>query len=131
MRCKEGQVKKSMLKMSGKSLLTLVLLLCIAGSSLVAYGMFWVTSNIVHVDMQYTVVLSSSASNSVVSLTARVRNNDKPVGAGINVAFYYSLNGGIWTYFATQSTSRGGVAHATYTVTANGAYNFKAIVSSL
>ena len=120
-----------MLKTTKKTLVAVVLLLCISGSGLTAYGMFWVTSNIVHVDMQYSVELSISGSNRAVSLTARVRHNGNPVGAGINVAFYYSLNGGIWTYFTTQSTNRGGVAHATYTATANGAYNFKAIVSSL
>jgi hypothetical protein len=120
-----------MLKTSRKSLLALVLLLSIAGGGSATYGMFWVTSNVVHVDMQYTVALSVSVSNRVVSLTARVRNNGKPVGAGVNVAFYYSLNGGDWTYFTTQSTNPGGVAHATYTATANGAYEFKAIVSSI
>ncbi len=117
-----------MLKKSRKSLLVVVLLLCIAGDGLTAYGMFWVTSNVVHVNLGYTVTLSSSTSGNVVSLTARVRNNGKPGGIGINVAFYYSVDRGDWTYFTTQSTNRGGVAHATYTVTTNGEYNFKAIV---
>jgi hypothetical protein len=118
-----------MLKTSRKSLLTVALLLWIAVGGLAVYGMFLVPSNVVHLDIQYTVFLSVSASNSKVSLTARVRFNGNPVGAGINVDFYYSLNGGDWTYFTTQSTNRGGVARATYTVTAIGAYDFKAIVS--
>ena len=106
-----------------------LLLLCVAGGILAAYGMFRVTSNVVRVDIQYTVALSSSASKSTVSLTARVRNDGRPVGAGINVDFYYSINGGDWIYFTTQSTNRGGVAHTTYTATANGSYDFKAMVS--
>jgi len=119
-----------MLKTTKKTLVALVLLLCISESGLAAYGMFWVTSNIVHVDMQYSVELSISGSNRVVSLTARVRHDGNPVGAGIKVDFCYSFNGGDWTYFATEATNRGGVARATYGVSADGAYDFKAIVSS-
>jgi hypothetical protein len=63
-------------------------------------------------------------------LTARVRQNGNPVGAGISVDFYYSFNGGDWIYFANGATNRGGVARATYRVNANGAYDFKAIASS-
>jgi hypothetical protein len=101
-----------------------------AGGGLAAYGMFFVTSNIVHVDMLYTVDLSASGSRNVVTLTARVRQNGELVGAGINVDFYYSVNGGDWTYFATEATNRNGAARATYRVTGNGAYDFKAMVGS-
>ncbi len=118
-----------MLKMSRKSLLVVALLLCLAGNGLAVNGMFWVTSNIVHVDLRYTVALSSSTSNSVVSLTAKVRENGKPAGAGINVAFCYSVDGIDWTYFATQPTNHGGVAHATFAMTDNRTYNFNAIVT--
>ncbi len=109
--------------------MAVVLLLCIVGSSLAADGMLWVTSNIVHVDLQYTVVLSSSVLGNVVSLSAVVRYNGRPVGAGIDVEFYYSFNGGEWTYFTTQPTNRGGVAHAKFTMTVNGEYSFMATVS--
>jgi hypothetical protein len=119
-----------MLNPTKKTLVAVVLLLCISGSGLTAYGMFWVTSNIEHVDMQYSVELSISGSNRAVSLTARVRHNGNPVRAGISVDFYYSFNGGDWIYFANGATNRGGVARATYRVNANGAYDFKAIASS-
>lgn len=101
-------------------------MLSIAEGSLAAYGMFWVTSNVVHVDMQYTVALSYSVSKSHVSLTATVTNNGRPVGAGINVEFYYSLNGSDWTYFTTKTTDQRGVARAIYKITVNGEYDFKA-----
>jgi hypothetical protein len=119
------------LKTSRKSLLVIVSLLCIAGSSLAGYGTFWVTSNIVHVDVQYAVALSYSVRRNRVSLTAAVTNNGSPVGAGINVEFYYSLNSGEWTYFTTQPTNHRGVARATYRITVDGEYDFKATVSFL
>jgi len=113
-----------------KTLLAIVLLLCVVGSDLVVYGMFQVTSNIVHVDMQFTITLFSSVRNGEVSLTARVRINGNSVGDGIDIAFFYSLNGGEWNHFATQKTNRGGIARATYTITAIGSYDFKAAISS-
>lgn len=106
-------------------------MLCIAGSSLAGYGTFWVTSNIVHVDVQYAVALSYSVRRNRVSLTAAVTNNGSPVGAGINVDFYYSLNGGDWTNFTTVPTNHRGVARATYRITVDGEYDFKAVVSFL
>lgn len=119
-----------MLKVPRKSLLVVVLLLGIAGGSFAAYSMFWVSSNVVHVDMQYAVVLSSSSIvDSSITLSAAVTNNGSPVRAGIGVDFYYSLNGGDWTYFTTQYTGAGGVAQAIYLVTANGGYDFEAIVT--
>lgn len=106
-----------------------VVCLLLVGGSLAAYSLFWITSNTVHVDIRCTVVLSFSASDSDVSFNAVVRNNGRPAGAGINVDFYYSLNNGNWTHFATHPTNRGGVANARYTVTANGGYDFKAVAS--
>ena len=111
--------------------MAIVSLLCIAGSSLACYGTFWVTSNIVHVDVQYSVALSYSVRRDRVSLTASVTNNGSPVGAGINVEFYYSLNGGEWTNFTTVPTNHRGVARATYRITVDGEYDFEAIVSFL
>jgi hypothetical protein len=99
-----------------------------AGGGLAAYGMFFVTSNIVHVDMQYTVDLTISGQNNV-RLTASVTQNGNPV-RGIDVAFYYSFNGGDWIYFATSTTNGGGFARASYRITGNGVYDFKAMVSS-
>ena len=95
------------------------------GGSLAAYGMFLVTSNIVHVDMQYIVDLTVSGKNNV-RLTASVTRNGSPV-RGIDVAFYYSFNGGDWIYIATSTTNPNGIARANYRITANGAYDFKAI----
>jgi hypothetical protein len=117
-----------LLKNDNKKLL-FFLLLCIAGASLATNGLIFVTSNIVHVDVEYTVLLSASASNTKISLTARVKFNGTPVGAGVNIDFYYSLNGGEWIYFATEATNPGGIAHVIYTATVEGAYNFTAKVS--
>jgi hypothetical protein len=119
------------LKTSRKSLLIIVSLLCIAGGSLAAYGTFWVTSNMGYVDMRYTVALSSSVSKNHVTLTAEVTRNGSPVGPGIDVDFYYSLNGGEWTYFTTNPTNNRGVARVMYRITANGEYDFNAIVNIL
>ena len=120
---------KNLLKNGNKTLLLFLLFLCIAGASLATSGLILVTSNIVHVDVEYTVLLSASASNTRILLTARVRFNGTPVGAGVNVDFYYSLNGGDWIYFATEATNAGGIAHVRYTATVDGAYNFTATVS--
>lgn len=125
MQSQDGKVI-SLLNHGSRRLCVFILLLCIAGTNLATSGLILVISNIVHVDFEYTVSLSASGSNSVVSLTARVRFNGNPAGAGIAVDFYYSLNGGDWIYFATQPTNRGGVARVTYALTANGDYNFTA-----
>ncbi len=117
-----------MLKTLTKPLFVVVILLCLVGTWLTACGMFWVTSNIVHVDIQYTVELSVSGGRNVV-LNAKVKLNGASVGAGINVDFYYSFNGGDWVYFATDATNGGGNARATLRIMANGAYSFKATVS--
>jgi hypothetical protein len=115
--------------MSRKPLLLFVFLLCLTGGSLAAYGLIFAESAVVHVDMQYSVVLSNSVADSAVTLNAAVTNNGNPVRAGINVDFYYSLNGGAWTYIDSQLTDAVGVAHATYLVMVNGGYDFKAIVT--
>lgn len=106
-----------------------ILLLCAAGGSLATYGMFLVISNTVHVDLRYTIALSFSVRGSVVSLTATVRYNGRPAGVGINVDFYYSVNGSDWNYFTTQTTNHGGIARTKYTITVNGEYDFKAAIS--
>ena len=117
------------MKNSKKPFVTFTFFIALAGASLATSGLIVITSNIVHVDVEYTVLLSASASNTNIMLTARVRFNGNPVGAGINVNFYYSLNGGDWIYFATEATNRGGVARVRYTATIEGAYNFTATVS--
>lgn len=117
-----------MLKIHRTQILVVALLLCIAGGSLAAYGAFWITSNVVHEEIQYVVVLSRSVLDSNVTLNAAVTNNGYPARAGLSVGFYYSLNQGEWTNFATQSTDAGGVAQVIYTVTANGGYDFEAIL---
>ena len=125
------KARKNRLKITRKSLLTIATLLCIAGSTLAGYGMFQVASNIVHVDIQYAVDLIISVSKNRATLTATVTNNGNPVGAGINVEFYYSLDGGDWIHFATVSTNHRGVAHTSYRFTVDGVYDFEAIVSFL
>ncbi len=113
-----------------KGILVVTLLVCVLGGSLAAYGYIFVTSNSVRVEMQYGVTLSTvSVVDSTVTLNAAVTNNGSPVRAGINVDFYYSLNGGDWTYFASDLTDTGGVAQAIYNVTIPGGYDFRAIVT--
>jgi hypothetical protein len=118
-----------MLKMHRKPLLIVALLLCIAGASSAAYCYLFVTSNTKHVDMQYKVDLSTSVTDSSITLNAAVTNNGILARAGITVDFYYSLGGGPWTYFATQLTDAAGLAQATYTATTNGGYDFEAIIT--
>ncbi len=118
-----------MLKKFEDLLVLIILFLCLVGGGLTASGMFWVTSNIVHVDIQYTVALSVSGGGRNVILNAKVSLNGAPAGAGINVDFYYSFNGGDWVYFASDVTNGGGIARATFRIMANGAYSFKATVS--
>jgi hypothetical protein len=112
-----------------RKLLVVALLFCIACSSLAAYGMFQVGSNIVHVDIQFAVALNVKVSRTRVSLAATVTNNGNPVGAGIDVEFYYSLDGGDWILFATQSTNSRGVTGTMFLLTSDGEYEFKAITS--
>lgn len=119
-----------MLKTSRKPLLVAVLLLCIAAGGFAAYSYLFVTSNVVHVDVQYVAALTASVTGSTITLDAAVTNNAVPVGAGLNVDFYYSIDAGVtWTYFASQLTDSGGMAQAIYTVTVNGAYDFRAVVT--
>jgi hypothetical protein len=120
-----------MLERLRKSLVRVVLLLCLVGSALTVYGKFLATSNIVHVDIQYTVELSRSGGGRNVNLNARVSFNGSPVGAGVNVNFYYSFNGGGWVLFASDTTNGGGNAHASYRIIVNGSYDFRAVVSGM
>lgn len=118
--------------MHRKPLLIVGLLLSIAVVSLVAYGYIFAISDPVHVDVQYAVKLETvSVVNSVITLKATVTNTGPGlVGVGLNVDFYVSIDGKItWNYFATQPTGGAGVATKTYTATANGGYDFKAIVT--
>lgn len=118
-----------MLKTSRKPLLVVVLLLCIAGGSLTAYGYFFTESNVAHVDMQYAVALTVSVVDSNVTLYAAVTNNGSPVRAGLNVDFYCSYNNGDWAWFASRPTDATGTAQATFTTGSNGGYDFKATVT--
>lgn len=119
------------MKNSKKTMLRVAILLCLAGIILtIAYGMIFITSNSVHVDVQYSVNLSHSVEDSVVTLKATVSNNDNPVGAGYTVDFYCSVDGGAnWIHFDSQLTEASGVAQSTYTATTNGGYDFRAIAT--
>jgi len=118
-----------MLKTSKKALLIAVLSFCIVVSGYVAYSYLFVASNVVQVDMQYTVVLTSSVTDSAITLNAAVTNNSSPVRAGIVVDFYASVDGGPSSYFATALTDANGLAQTTYAVVYNGGYDFQAIVT--
>jgi len=120
------------MKMFRKSLLLVISMLCITGGFFAAYGAsFWVTSPSVRVDVQYSVSLSTfSIVGGQITLNALVANGVNPVGAGISVDFYYSLNNGVdWTYIETKTTDAGGIAQSTYVATQNGVYDFKAIAA--
>lgn len=112
-------------------ILRLVLLVCLAGVLLtITYGTIFITSNQIHVDVQYEVNLSHTVTDSDIALNATVTNNGSPVEAGYTVDFYVSADGGIgWAHFDSQSTDATGVAATTYTATTNGGYDFKAIAT--
>ncbi len=118
-----------MLKTSKKALLIAVLSLCVVASGYVAYSYLFVASNTVSVDMAYSVVLTSSVTDSAVTLSATVTNNGSPVRAGIVVDFYASVDNGDPSYFATALTDANGLAQTTYSVIYNGGYDFQAIVT--
>jgi len=118
-----------MAKNSMKPILCVALLLCIAGAILnVTYGLIFISSDVSHEDIQYEVTLLTSVVNSEITVKATVTNNDSPV-AGINVDFYCSYNGGDWAIIESQLTDANGDAQATYTATANGGFDFKAIAT--
>lgn len=113
---------------SNKKLLRVAILLCAVGALIAATcGLIFINSNSVHVDIQYSNTLSYSIADSAVTLTAEVSNNGNPVGAGYNVDFYVSADGGTnWQNFASPSTDSSGIAQAVYTATTNGGYDFYA-----
>jgi hypothetical protein len=118
------------MKMRKKSLLLILSMLCVVGSCFVAYGLYWVSSDPLHVDLQYSVVLSNpSVTGSKITLNAAVTYNGSPVGAGLNVDFYYSLNGAAWANFDSKTTDAGGVAQSVFDSTTNGSYDFMATVT--
>jgi hypothetical protein len=115
---------------SKKALLCIAIFSCLAVSlSAVTYGMLFIASNSVHVDVQYGVDLTYLVVDSEVTLNAAVSNNGDPVGAGYAVDFYYSVDGSEWTYFDTQITGALGLVQSTYVLTTNGGYDFQAIVT--
>jgi hypothetical protein len=118
-----------MLKTSKKALLITVLSLCIVASGYVAYSYLFVSSNVVGVNMQYSVALTSSVTDSAVTLTATVTNGGSPARAGLIVDFYCSVDNGPSSYFATVLTDASGIAQTTYSVVYNGAYAFQAVVT--
>lgn len=120
-----------MMKNSNKKLWSVVVLLCAVGAiSAVTYGIIFIDSNQVRVDIQYAATLEYSVADSTVTLTAAVTNNGISVGVGYNVDFYVSVDGGTtWSNFASQPTDNTGVAQAVYTAMTNGGYDFYATVT--
>ena len=102
-----------------------------------AYSQLWVTSNVEHVSVNYTIRLSSIALQDKVMLTAHLENASLPMN-GKGVAFYMTksymvsvqtLGGsaaGYWTFFASALTDASGNARANYTITDCGEYYFLA-----
>ena len=120
-----------MIKNSKKTILRLTFLVCLAGVLLtVTYGMLFISSNSVHVDVQYSVDLSHLVVDSEVTLDAIVSNNGNPVGAEYTVDFYYSVDDPAnWIYFDTQITDVSGAVQSIYILTDNGEYDFRATVT--
>jgi len=119
------------MKNTKKTLFRIAVLLCVAGALLtITYGMLFIASNSVHVDVQYLVDLSHSVMDSEVTLDAIVSNNGDPIGNGYIVDFYYSIDSGAnWIYFDTQITDDTGTVQSTYILTENGSYDFRAIAT--
>ena len=116
------------MKTSLKIGLVITLLVIVAASSASVYAVIFAVSDIVHVDVQYNVVLSQDIVGDKVTLTATVTNNAQAVD-GRNVDFYVSVDSGDWSIIGSIITSNKGVATYEYTLTANGAYDFKAVVT--
>jgi len=86
-----------------KKFLIVIALLAVVVASGIAFALFYVTSNVVHVSMNYTVNLSTTVSGSVVTLAARVEYQGNPQGA-MTVNFYESPDGSAWTQAGTWSS---------------------------
>lgn len=115
---------------SKKILLYIVLLSSLAAALLgVTYATMFIASDPVHVDVEYQVDLTHTVQDTLVTLDATVSNNGNPVGANYAVDFYYSVYGSEWTYFDTQYTDASGHVQSTYSITANGSYDFRAIAT--
>jgi hypothetical protein len=120
-----------MLKGKRKLLLASVLIAFVAVG--VAYAAFQVVSNIVYVSMDYTVTLSTSTTNSIVTLTAYVTNGTIAEN-GIRVDFYwYNYTTSAWNWFDYEYTGANGwssgYCFSTFTAKANVQYAFKAVAS--
>lgn len=115
---------------SKKTLLRIVLLSSLAAALLtVTYGALFIASNTVDVDVEYQVDLTATVVDTQVTLEGVVSNMGSPVGAGYAVDFYYSVYGSDWAYFDSQTTDANGYVTTTYSITANGYYDFQAIAT--
>jgi len=113
-----------------KNLLRIVLLSSLAAVLLtVTYAQLFIASNMVEVDVEYQVDLTPTVVDTQVILEAVVSNMGGPVGAGYAVDFYYSVYGSDWAYFDSQTTDANGYVTTTYSITANGYYDFQAIAT--
>lgn len=115
-----------MMKMNRKYgiVAALVALMCVG----VAYAAFTVYSNVVGVNLSYTVTITSiSYSGSTISITAQVLDHASGV-SGASVTFWESPDGvGSWTNIGTASPTDGnGVVIGTYNAPGNGDYYFQA-----
>lgn len=115
---------------SKKTLLRIVLLSSLAAALLtVTYAALFAASNTVEVDVEYEVDLTATVVDTQVTLEAVVSNMGSPVGAGYAVDFYYSVYGSAWVNFDSQTTDANGYVTTTYSITANGYYDFQAIAT--
>jgi hypothetical protein len=122
---------KTLKKLAIVSIAVVIILACAA----LGYAQFWLTSNVEHVKIDYTITLSKTISQDKVMLTAHVSHDGAPL-ATKGIAFYYTksyatsiqtVSGSAstnWTWFDTQPTDVLGNAHANYTITDVGDYYF-------
>lgn len=117
-----------MITNSKKALLRIVILSSLAAALIaVTYATISIVSNPIQVDVEYQIDLTATVVDAQVTLEATVSNMGTPVGSGYVVDFSYSVYGSDWTWFDQQTTDANGYVTTTYSIVANGSYDFQAI----
>ena len=112
---------------SKRVLLALVAMAVIGIGGAVAYAGFTITSNVVGVQIGYSLNLSVAGTRSPYTLVATLTNGTAPV-AGVTVQFYYSTNNssGPWTPAGSATTGSTGKATMAFSPSINVFHWFEA-----
>jgi len=106
-----------------------IAMIALIGGSM-AYGAFTVSSNVVHVKLEYQVNLDVSVSGGTATLTATASNDSTHYLNNVLIHFYYSITSGSsgWSEIALSPrwTDTSGVAITTFDLTNNQEYWFLA-----